>query len=153
MFTSFVFQPVFSLPGPSRPHRLLVFINPYGGKKKAKQIYHSSVAPLFELAGISSHVVGKPHATPLRYLQCYQVSPSLALEWHAVGLYQEVGRKWSQVKRESERKLDQLLSWPNYGRNPGCIGSLFSEKIWTPTDTLMNLKFPDSELRLKYVPF
>ncbi|XP_030624680.1 ceramide kinase [Chanos chanos] len=42
---------------PSRPHRLLVFINPYGGKKRGKQIYHSLVAPLFELAGISSHVV------------------------------------------------------------------------------------------------
>lgn len=47
------------LSGPSRPHRLLVFINPFGGKKRGKQIFHSLVAPLFELAGISSHVVGK----------------------------------------------------------------------------------------------
>lgn len=45
--------------GPLRPHRLLVFINPYGGKKKGRKIYHSVVAPLFELAGISSHVIGK----------------------------------------------------------------------------------------------
>lgn len=130
-----VFPSILSLPGPSRPHRLLVFINPYGGKKKAKQIYHSSVAPLFELAGISSHVVGKRHATPLRYLS-YQVSLSLALKWHTVGLYQEVGRKWSQVKRERQRKPDQLLSWPNYSRNPGCtscIGCLFSEKISAPS--------------------
>ncbi|TRY87066.1 hypothetical protein DNTS_009155 [Danionella cerebrum] len=44
---------------PSRPHRLLVFINPFGGKKRGKQIFHSLVAPLFELAGISSHVVGE----------------------------------------------------------------------------------------------
>lgn len=47
------------LSGPSRPHKLLVFINPFGGKKRGKQIFHSLVAPLFELAGISSHVVGK----------------------------------------------------------------------------------------------
>ncbi|KAI5096004.1 ceramide kinase [Silurus meridionalis] len=51
---------------PSRPCRLLVFINPYGGKKKAKQIYHSSVAPLFELAGISSHVVVTERANQAR---------------------------------------------------------------------------------------
>ncbi|XP_038578531.1 ceramide kinase family protein [Micropterus salmoides] len=42
---------------PLRPHRLLVFINPFGGKKKGRKIYHSLVAPLFELAGISSHVI------------------------------------------------------------------------------------------------
>ncbi|KAG7283827.1 hypothetical protein CRUP_034014 [Coryphaenoides rupestris] len=42
---------------PTRPHRLLVFINPFGGKKKGRDIYHSLVAPLFELAGISSHVI------------------------------------------------------------------------------------------------
>lgn len=44
--------------GPLRPHRLLVFINPFGGKRKGRKIYHSVVAPLFELAGISSHVIG-----------------------------------------------------------------------------------------------
>lgn len=44
--------------GPLRPLRLLVFINPFGGKKKGRKIYHSLVAPLFELAGISSHVIG-----------------------------------------------------------------------------------------------
>uniref|UniRef100_A0A8C5NAQ9 Ceramide kinase-like n=1 Tax=Gouania willdenowi TaxID=441366 RepID=A0A8C5NAQ9_GOUWI len=43
--------------GPLRPHKLLVFINPFGGKKKGRQIYHSVVAPVFELAGISSHVI------------------------------------------------------------------------------------------------
>ncbi|XP_076840178.1 ceramide kinase [Brachyhypopomus gauderio] len=51
---------------PSRPHRLLVFINPYGGKKRAKQIYHSLVAPLFELAGVSSHVVVTERANQAR---------------------------------------------------------------------------------------
>uniref|UniRef100_A0A3B1K246 Zgc:158263 n=1 Tax=Astyanax mexicanus TaxID=7994 RepID=A0A3B1K246_ASTMX len=51
---------------PSRPHRLLVFINPYGGKKRAKEIYHSIAAPLFELAGISSHVVVTERANQAR---------------------------------------------------------------------------------------
>ncbi|XP_042265340.1 ceramide kinase family protein [Thunnus maccoyii] len=51
---------------PSRPHRLLVFINPFGGKKKGRQIYHSLVAPLFELAGISCHVIVTERANQAR---------------------------------------------------------------------------------------
>uniref|UniRef100_A0A3B5AZ73 Ceramide kinase-like n=1 Tax=Stegastes partitus TaxID=144197 RepID=A0A3B5AZ73_9TELE len=51
---------------PLRPHRLLVFINPFGGKKKGRQIYHSLVAPLFELAGISSHVIVTERANQAR---------------------------------------------------------------------------------------
>ncbi|XP_019944532.2 ceramide kinase [Paralichthys olivaceus] len=51
---------------PSRPHKLLVFINPFGGKKKGRQIYHSVVAPLFELAGISSHVIVTERANQAR---------------------------------------------------------------------------------------
>ncbi|XP_076598224.1 ceramide kinase [Chaetodon auriga] len=51
---------------PLRPHRLLVFINPFGGKKKARKIFHSLVAPLFELAGISSHVIVTEQANQAR---------------------------------------------------------------------------------------
>ncbi|XP_073326122.1 ceramide kinase [Pagrus major] len=51
---------------PLRPHRLLVFINPFGGKKKGRKIYHSVVAPLFELAGISSHVIVTERANQAR---------------------------------------------------------------------------------------
>ncbi|XP_013766125.1 ceramide kinase isoform X2 [Pundamilia nyererei] len=51
---------------PLRPHRLLVFINPFGGKKKGREIYHSLVAPLFELAGISSHVIVTERANQAR---------------------------------------------------------------------------------------
>lgn len=42
-----------------RPKHLLVYINPYGGKKKGKQIYEKKVAPLFSLASISTDVIGK----------------------------------------------------------------------------------------------
>ncbi|XP_028264789.1 ceramide kinase [Parambassis ranga] len=51
---------------PLRPHRLLVFVNPFGGKRKGRQIYHSLVAPLFELAGISSHVIVTERANQAR---------------------------------------------------------------------------------------
>ncbi|XP_071380979.1 ceramide kinase [Centroberyx affinis] len=51
---------------PLRPHRLLVFINPFGGKKRGREIYHSLVAPLFELAGISSHVIVTERANQAR---------------------------------------------------------------------------------------
>lgn len=57
------------LAGPLRPHRLLVFINPFGGKKKGREIYHSLVAPLFELAGISSHVIGEGQQI-IKYCLC-----------------------------------------------------------------------------------
>ncbi|KAK1898927.1 Ceramide kinase [Dissostichus eleginoides] len=51
---------------PVRPNRLLVFINPYGGKQKGRKIYHSLVAPLFELAGISCHVIVTERANQAR---------------------------------------------------------------------------------------
>lgn len=51
---------------PLRPKRLLVFINPFGGKKKGQKIYHTLVAPLFELAGISSHVIVTQRANQAR---------------------------------------------------------------------------------------
>ena len=34
-----------------------MFINPVGGKKIAQKIYRDKVAPLFELAGISTEVI------------------------------------------------------------------------------------------------
>uniref|UniRef100_A0A667ZWI0 Zgc:158263 n=2 Tax=Myripristis murdjan TaxID=586833 RepID=A0A667ZWI0_9TELE len=52
--------------GPLRPHRLLVFINPFGGKGRGRKIYHSLVAPLFELAGINSHVIVTVQANQAR---------------------------------------------------------------------------------------
>ncbi|XP_019746539.1 ceramide kinase isoform X1 [Hippocampus comes] len=51
---------------PLRPSRLLVFINPLGGKKKGRHIYDSLAAPLFELAGISCHVIVTERANQAR---------------------------------------------------------------------------------------
>lgn len=49
--------PSFTFAG-SRPRRLLVYINPYGGKRRGKRIYEQKVAPLFRLASISTDVIG-----------------------------------------------------------------------------------------------
>ncbi|KFQ26625.1 Ceramide kinase, partial [Mesitornis unicolor] len=46
----------------SRPKHLLVYINPYGGKRQGKRIYEQKVAPLFSLASISTDVVITEHA-------------------------------------------------------------------------------------------
>ena len=42
----------------NRPKNVLVFINPHGGKRKAPKVYRDKVAPLFELAGITTDVIG-----------------------------------------------------------------------------------------------
>ncbi|XP_034734915.1 ceramide kinase-like [Etheostoma cragini] len=41
----------------SRPKHLLVYINPYSGKRRGKRIYERKVAPLFAQAGVSAHVI------------------------------------------------------------------------------------------------
>ncbi|XP_061698176.1 ceramide kinase-like isoform X2 [Syngnathoides biaculeatus] len=50
----------------SRPSKLLVYINPYGGKRQAKRVYRQKVAPLFALAGISTHVIVTEYANHAR---------------------------------------------------------------------------------------
>ncbi|XP_075455912.1 ceramide kinase isoform X3 [Ascaphus truei] len=49
-----------------RPKHLLVYINPYSGKKKGKQIYEQKVAPLFSLASISADVIVTEYANHAR---------------------------------------------------------------------------------------
>ncbi|XP_051974746.1 ceramide kinase-like isoform X2 [Xyrauchen texanus] len=41
----------------NRPKNLLVYINPYGGKQRGKQIYDHKVAPVFSRASISTDVI------------------------------------------------------------------------------------------------
>lgn len=43
----------------NRPKHLLVYINPYGGKQRGKQIYDQKVAPIFSQASISTDVIGE----------------------------------------------------------------------------------------------
>ncbi|XP_020600434.1 ceramide kinase-like [Orbicella faveolata] len=45
------------LSGFNRPKRLLVFINPVGGKKLGRKIYTEQVQPLFELANIKVDII------------------------------------------------------------------------------------------------
>ena len=45
--------------GSPRPKHLLVFVNPYGGKKKAPKVFEK-VRPLFDLANITLDVIGEP---------------------------------------------------------------------------------------------
>ncbi|XP_048876175.1 ceramide kinase-like isoform X1 [Brienomyrus brachyistius] len=50
----------------SRPKRLLVYINPYGGKQQGKRIYEQKVAPLFARASISTEVIVTERANHAR---------------------------------------------------------------------------------------
>ncbi|XP_007889183.2 ceramide kinase [Callorhinchus milii] len=49
-----------------RPKNLLVFINPFGGKQLGKHIYDKKVAPLFQLASITTEVIVTEHANHAR---------------------------------------------------------------------------------------
>ncbi|XP_056224002.1 ceramide kinase [Seriola aureovittata] len=50
----------------SRPKSLLVYINPYGGKRRGKRIYEQKVAPLFRRASISADVIVTERANHAR---------------------------------------------------------------------------------------
>lgn len=49
-----------------RPKNLIVFINPFGGKRLGKQIYDEKVAPLFQLACITTEVIVTERANHAR---------------------------------------------------------------------------------------
>ncbi|XP_034444399.1 ceramide kinase-like [Hippoglossus hippoglossus] len=50
----------------TRPKHLLVYINPYGGKRQGKRIYEQKVVPLFAEAGVSTDVIVTEYANHAR---------------------------------------------------------------------------------------
>lgn len=50
----------------NRPKNLLVYINPYGGKQRGKQIYDHKVSPIFSRASISTDVIVTERANHAR---------------------------------------------------------------------------------------
>ena len=51
-----------------RPRRLLVFVNPFGGSRRAGQIWETVVRPVFDKAGIRSAAVHTKHGGHARSL-------------------------------------------------------------------------------------
>ncbi|XP_029908952.1 ceramide kinase-like isoform X2 [Myripristis murdjan] len=49
-----------------RPKRLLVYINPFGGKQQGRRVYEQKVSPLFARAGIATHVIVTEYANHAR---------------------------------------------------------------------------------------
>ena len=43
---------------PDRPKRLLILLNPASGKFKGQEIYEKVAAPLFEMAGVETNIIG-----------------------------------------------------------------------------------------------
>ncbi|CAH8614487.1 unnamed protein product [Dicrocoelium dendriticum] len=56
LWTSTLNKCIFT-PDTTRPRRLLVFVNPNAGRKRAERKYNSIVLPLFHLSGIETHTV------------------------------------------------------------------------------------------------
>ncbi|KAA0721185.1 Ceramide kinase [Triplophysa tibetana] len=50
----------------NRPKHLLVYINPFGGKQRGKQIYDHKVTPIFSQASISTDVIVTEHPNHAR---------------------------------------------------------------------------------------
>ncbi|CAG0915838.1 unnamed protein product [Notodromas monacha] len=93
----------------SRPRRVLVFINPFGGHGNAEKIYSKKVAPILRLAGIKADVTvttKKDHAYE------YLSTAENTLEYDSVvgvggdGLLSEiVNGLWTRVANEDQLRL------------------------------------------------
>lgn len=63
-----------------RPKKILVFVNPFGGKKRGLKIWKKEVAPLFDIAGIEYKAMVTQRANHIKdillsaYLDEYHVS-------------------------------------------------------------------------------
>lgn len=67
-----------------RPRRLLVFLNPFGGSRRARQIWENVVRPVFDKAGIKSSAVETQHGGHARALltsECGGVACMMRQQW------------------------------------------------------------------------
>lgn len=92
----------FSL-GFNRPKALLVFINPISGKRKAVKIFREKIAPLFQLAKITAHVMQterRYHARDiLQTYNLHDVDGYFALSFNKVNVkVNRKGKVTSKVK-------------------------------------------------------
>lgn len=55
----------------TRPRQLLLFINPYGGKKNGLQVYETYAKPLFKLADVDVHVIISQRRNQIRDIVIY----------------------------------------------------------------------------------
>lgn len=49
-----------------RPRKIILFVNPFGGKKKGLQIWEKSVQPLMGIAGVEAKVIVTERAGHIR---------------------------------------------------------------------------------------
>lgn len=66
VFSHFSFSFRFIADQPRRPKRLLLFVNPYGGKKRALRIYDDTVKPILQMAGVDASVVISQRSNQIR---------------------------------------------------------------------------------------
>lgn len=64
------FQVVMSWIVSGRPKRLLVLVNPFGGRKTGRKVFSASVEPLLKAAGITYTVKGAILSRKLAWLSC-----------------------------------------------------------------------------------
>ncbi len=76
-----------SVPTRGRPRRLLVFINPHGGRGQAPALFYNTILPLFSLAGIETKVGGfypkrnRLHTFTLRFFYYPPLYASKTKRW------------------------------------------------------------------------
>ncbi|XP_014388646.1 PREDICTED: ceramide kinase [Myotis brandtii] len=106
-----------------RPKRLLVFINPFGGKGQGLRIYERKVAPLFALAAISTEVIVTERANHAKE----------ALYEMSVDSYDGLCATWDHGSRSRSR------CWDGAGRPP-------PELLDRPPQAFLGASLPAEEL-------
>lgn len=105
---------------PRRPRRLLVFVNPFGGSRRAAQIWRNVVKPVFDKAGIKSSAVETQHGGHARSLLTSEEggwgaesAPRACARQRCTApapLLQEGSALWARGTRW--RRLNEHVSWP-----------------------------------------